>query len=70
MRIFEITSDSRKAIKQLRKLYMEYVFDKSKFDDLHQFIYNAEKSNDQDLIREARIIFNAVDLEILRILSK
>ena len=70
MRIFEITQHSRKTIKQLSRLYLEYTLDSRKYSGLISYMDTLSQSSDHDVIRELRIINEKLKDEMIRILSK
>ena len=70
MRIFEIDRQSRKTVKKLTNLYIEYIMDGNKHNDLVEFMNMYGQTTDEDLLREIGIISEKLQENLIRLLSK
>lgn len=69
MRIIEVTSRARKAIKNIQNLYMDYILDHRKYDELFNAL-NSIDSTDKDIVREVSLIKTKLFNELMELLRK
>jgi hypothetical protein len=67
MNISEITGSARKTIRQMSNLYLNYVLDSSKYNDLLDLTLKCKMSDDPDIAREAGIMIERLDRDIVKI---
>lgn len=70
MKVFEITTSSRKTIKKLQNLYLSYILNNSLCDELIKMIDQCKSSNDSDIAKEAALLDIIMIEDMMKILKK
>ena len=70
MKIIEVTNQSRKIIRRLHNLYISYIINPKLYLELLEMLNVSAQSTDLDIAREANIIYEKLNNELIRILSK
>jgi hypothetical protein len=70
MKIIEIAPGTRKTIKKLQALYLSFIFDYSKYEELIAFIDQCKLSTDVEIAKEAKMIDSKLMADLIRMLKK